>query len=744
MAKIKGTNGDDTLVGTSGDDIINSLLGIDSVDGGAGYDVLTIDYGAVVGSVFPGSVTVNDDGTLSGGLSSGMFGAPNATGFENVERLVYTGSQDVDYITVDLGTLAFSAKRLAMDGGAGDDVLVLNAAQNASGLSLIAAENGLIGSNAGSFANWEAFDISLGAAKPNTVTTGSGDDRVTTRGLRDTIDLGAGIDTWTGAYGTWTDAMTLNYSDANGARGTIGNKAFVTVKNLEVLSFEFGNGANVATLVDGAGFVFGYNSDNDTLNYRTTARAIDATLAPHQFGGLTGTISEQVNPTPLGLGGFEHGTIRGGTGANSFTFDGSERRVDAYHTGWTFVGGRSGGDTLTLDLQAQIESIVGVDADGRRTLTENDTSGTYLHWSGIETLVVRFGAGPNVIAAGVAQSVTVFGGADLDTVDFQTGTAALTLDLGSTAAQATADGTYTLSGVEGVIGTAYGDILIDSAAGNIIWGSLGDDRIFSSATSTGGEDWFDGGLGTDLISYGQAASGVTVSLALTTLQTTGGGGADLLSGFENLFGSKFADTLTGDAGANQIGGFDGDDRIEGLGGDDALDGGAGVNTVSYAQAGAAVTVSLAAGTATGGAGTDTLANFVNVVGSGYADTLTGTTGANVFTGGRGGDTLTGGAGADTFVLTSKLDSTGAGYDRITDWSRSEGDRIDAVEASGRLNDAFHWIGSDAFGGTAGELREVAARGGGWFLYGDTDGDRTADVTIFVAGSTPVLPGDIVL
>lgn len=749
MAKIKGTNGDDTLVGTSGDDIINSLLGIDSVDGGAGYDVLTIDYGAVAGSVFPGSVKVNGDGTLSGGISSGMFGAPNATAFENVERLVYTGSQDLDSITVDLGMLAFAAKRLAMDGGLGADTLVLDASQNAGGLSLLVAEDGLIDSNVGAFANWEAFDISLGSATPNTVTTGAGDDRVTTRGIRDTIDLGAGVDTWTGAYGNWTDDIRLTYSDANGARGAIGNKAFVTVKNLELLDFGFGTGSNVANLVDGAGFLFGYNSGDDTLNYRTTARAITATLAPHVYGGLTGTVSEQVNPSPLGIGGFERGTIRGGVGANSFTFDGSALRVDAYRTGWTFVGGRSAGDTLTLNLQAQIESIVGVDSDGQRTLTENDTSGTYLRWSGIETLVVRFGTGPNVIAAGVAQNVTVYGGGDLDTVDFQNASAGATIDLGSTAAQGNGDGVFTLFDVEGFRGSQHGDILIDSAASNVVHGGAGDDRVYSSAGSTAGEDIFNGESGTDLISYALATSAVTVSLAVTTLQTTGGGGADLLNGFENLFGSKFADALTGDDGANQIGGFDGDDLIEGLGGDDALDGGAGVNTVSYALAGAAVTVSLAAGTASGGAGSDTLANFGTVVGSGYADTLVGNTGANVLTGGRGADTLTGGLGADTFVLTGKLDSTGSAYDRITDWSRSDGDRIDlsridAVEATPRFNDAFHWIGSDAFSGAAGELREVAARGGGWFLYGDTNGDKAADVTIFVAGSTPVLPGDIVL
>ena len=59
-----------------------------------------------------------------------------------------------------------------------------------------------------------------------------------------------------------------------------------------------------------------------------------------------------------------------------------------------------------------------------------------------------------------------------------------------------------------------------------------------------------GGAGTDTVSYEHAAAGVTVSLALTTAQNTVGAGSDTLSGFENLTGSAFDDTLTGTGGDN--------------------------------------------------------------------------------------------------------------------------------------------------------------------------------------------------
>ncbi|HRI37730.1 MAG TPA: hypothetical protein PLO50_04170, partial [Nitrospira sp.] len=81
---------------------------------------------------------------------------------------------------------------------------------------------------------------------------------------------------------------------------------------------------------------------------------------------------------------------------------------------------------------------------------------------------------------------------------------------------------------------------------------------------------------------------------------------------ENLAGSNFNDTLLGNSGNN------------------VLTGGVGIDTVSYANATAAVTVNLSLTTAqnTVGAGTDTLSNFENLRGSNFNDKLTGNTGNN--------------------------------------------------------------------------------------------------------------------
>ena len=73
-----------------------------------------------------------------------------------------------------------------------------------------------------------------------------------------------------------------------------------------------------------------------------------------------------------------------------------------------------------------------------------------------------------------------------------------------------------------------------------------------------------GAAGSDTASYADAAAAVTVSLALQgTAQNTVGAGTDTLFNFENLTGSAFNDTLTGNANANVLYGLAGNDGLSG-------------------------------------------------------------------------------------------------------------------------------------------------------------------------------------
>ena len=210
-------------------------------------------------------------------------------------------------------------------------------------------------------------------------------------------------------------------------------------------------------------------------------------------------------------------------------------------------------------------------------------------------------------------------GLGTDTASYATATVGVTVNLSLTTAQNTVGaGIDTLIGFENLTGSNFNDTLTGNSGNNVLNGGKGNDLL-------------NGGGGTDTASYSGATAGVTVNLSLTGAQNTVGAGSDTLVSLENLTGSSFSDTLTGNAGNNVI------------------NGAAGIDTVSYANATAGVTVnlSLVGGQNTGGAGTDTLLNFENLTGSNFNDTLTGNSGNNILSGGLGNDSLNGGAGADT-------------------------------------------------------------------------------------------------
>ncbi|RIK35096.1 MAG: hypothetical protein DCC58_20890, partial [Chloroflexi bacterium] len=86
--------------------------------------------------------------------------------------------------------------------------------------------------------------------------------------------------------------------------------------------------------------------------------------------------------------------------------------------------------------------------------------------------------------------------------------------------------------------------------------------------ASNGNNQIDGGAGTDTISYADAPGPVQIGLGLSSIQSTGGSGNDLLLNFENVIDNAFNDTLTGSSGANVIDGGPGADTMSGGAGDD--------------------------------------------------------------------------------------------------------------------------------------------------------------------------------
>ena len=294
-------------------------------------------------------------------------------------------------------------------------------------------------------------------------------------------------------------------------------------------------------------------------------------------------------------------------------------------------------------------------------------------------LTLDGGAGNDILAGGLGTDLLI-GGAGSDIVSYAAAASAVTINLGLTTAQVTGGmGTDRLVGVEGVLGSAFADTLTGDGNNNVIDGGSGNIN-----------DVLVGGAGVDTVSYNSAGAGVTFTLVSQIAQTTVGAGSDTVSGFENVVGSAFNDTLTGDGNANVM---------EGGLGDDIINGGAGTDTVSYASAASRVVVNLTTTTIqnTLGAGSDTLTAMENLTGSGFADTLTGNTGNNVIDGGAGADIIAGGAGNDTIT-------GGAGNDAIdggagTDVAVFSGNRTDYVITGARTGTKTSLIITGRSGGT---------------------------------------------
>src|SRR5262249_41112534 len=173
------------------------------------------------------------------------------------------------------------------------------------------------------------------------------------------------------------------------------------------------------------------------------------------------------------------------------------------------------------------------------------------------------GAGANIFFGGAGNDAMT-GGIGIDTVDYSSSAAGVTVNLNLSAAVAqTSAGDASgdkLSGIENIIGSDTGnDTITGNSVANTLSGQTGDDALIGGAGNDtliggAGNDTLAGGLGIDMASY--AGSGpVTVDLSNTGAQ--GGGNdatGDVLSEIEGVIGSSGNDTLTSGIANNILSG----------------------------------------------------------------------------------------------------------------------------------------------------------------------------------------------
>jgi Ca2+-binding RTX toxin-like protein len=615
-------------------------------------------------------------------------------------------------------------------GGTGNDILVGNMANNVL--------DGGAGSDSVIFTSTTGVNVTLNDTNTDVIVNHDGE----TDTLRSIENIGgtSGSDTITG--NSLDNVLTGGSGGTDVLSGLGGNDrliggGFTVTTNFipgsppsqpDITKPQATNNGSIGTAVNTAGF-YDIDANPNITNATTIPHAtinatafggvveyyrIDVTAAGAQAifdidggGTLTDSILELVDSAGNVLASND-------TGSGDATFPGND---DAYLT-HTFAAagtyyirvGRWTGSTVAQPMLAGQTYQLNISlqgAAGATTFTLNNTA----------SLVADGGTG-NDLLVGTAASDTLAGGADNDTASFVNayngggaGTTGVTVDLNlQGAAQNTvAAGNDTLSGIENLIGSQYNDTLTGDGNDNFIEGGLGTDTLV-------------GGGGNDTASYAGATAGVTVSLALQgSAQNTVNAGTDTLSGFENLAGSAFNDSLTGDANANILSGGDGNDTLNpGANAGaivDLLDGGLGTDTASFAGNASGVTATLAGasdGAASIAGGTiATLRSIENLIGSANVDILTGDGNANAIEGGLGNDTLDGGLGVDTLVFTGATaatvnlatltaQNTGWGSDTITGFENVRtGSGTDNITGDGNDNIFFEGGGNDTYNGAGG-------------------------------------------
>lgn len=311
----------------------------------------------------------------------------------------------------------------------------------------------------------------------------------------------------------------------------------------------------------------------ESIQFKNTTLTLSAPVSTTPTAGndsLTGTVGNDLMAALAG-----NDTIQGGAGDD--TLDGG--------AGGDSLAGGTGNDRYRVDSLADTV----VEAPGEGTDTIETTVALPSLAANVENLVLSGAAHLKATGNALDNALTgnggnnvLDGGAGADTMTGLGGNDTYVVNAaGDTVVEAAGGGTdtirttVTLAALPGQV-----ENLVLAGSGHI---NANGNALANLLTGNAGNNAFNGGLGSDTVSYAAARVPVTVSLALTGAQATGAG-SDTLTGIENLIGGTAGDRLGGNALANRLAGGGGADTLAGAAGNDILTGGAGADSFVFATA----------------------------------------------------------------------------------------------------------------------------------------------------------------
>jgi Ca2+-binding RTX toxin-like protein len=710
-------SGNNTVFGGSGNDNIFTAFGADSIDGGDGND--NVEAGGGNDTVIAG---IGNDFVMGGGSSDSLLGgdgndtldggdsSDTLNGGNGNDRILAGGSGD---------TILASRGNDTIDGGDGTDLMDYSAlganarvvATLAAGWMRVTKRDAVTGEVLGTDSVSNALESFLGTANADKFVGWDQDETFWGGAGNDTINGGAGTDTarydLAGVGSVKVNLLTGVAEDGFGGvdklvMGTgVGNNAIDNVTTGDAADTIVGDtdanflrGRLGADLYDG-GDGFDYADFNG--DYATSIPGVIANLSSVAVGsvaagtavnglaeadtlvsieGLRGTdgadtlIGDDANGNFLrgargadlldGNIGNDFADYRNDTDLNGDYFGAIVNLSDTIVTVTSFgaetgisVGAQRGRDGWgDIDTLQDIESATGTSVNDLLVGAQRVASfslGGIAHYA-TDRSFMRGRQGGDTI-----QAVSLDDGVTASFSDEQNGIIAR-LDLGNTIEDGFGN-VDVLVNVANVDGSGYDDLIHAAASGSWMRGRAGDDTMV-------------GGAGFDIANYGAAAAGVVADLVLGIAQD-GDGGTDSLGGsIDALTGSRFADTLIGDADGTWFFGGAGADSMVGGAGQDWLNYYGGFQGISV-PVHQGVRVDLLAGqaqdgdTTPGGGSLDLFTGMENVLGSHEADTLQGNGGANILGGAEGNDSLDGRSGNDVLAGGKGADALDGGTDSDT-------------------------------------------------------------------------------
>jgi Ca2+-binding RTX toxin-like protein len=580
------------ITGNSAANLLNGSSGADTLIGGAGNDTYVIDSSSdVVTEVLAaGTDTVQSSvtHTLAANLENlTLTGTTAINGTGNSLANILTGNTATNILNGGLGADTLT-------GGLGNDTYVVDSTgdlitelagagndtiQSATTYSLLDTDGA--GSNGGNVEHLALTGTAAingtGNSLANSLTGNSGANTLAGGDGNDTLNGGTGNDVLSGGNGTDTASFA-------------GNLVGVQVSLTFTTSQDTGAGIDTLSAIEN----LTGSSYDDTLIGNSLANVIDGGAGLDLLMGGLGNdtyivdslgdvVSEEANEgtdtvqakVSYKLGDNVENIVLLGTGNLSALGNGLANTLTG-NAGSNLLNGSSGSDTVsysnasgTVTASLATNTATGYGSDTFIGI-ENLTGGNYG-----DTLTGNSLA--NVLDGGAGND-TMTGGDGSDTY-YLRDTGDVVSETNATASSGGTDTVYSYLATHTLGSNVENGRILSTGAANLTGNSLAN-VLYAGA----GNNTLDGGTGTDAVSYAYGlagTTGVTVSLAVSGAQTTGGSGSDTLVAIENLTGSAYADNLTGNALANTLNGGAGNDVLTGGAGTDSLIGGLGNDTFDF-------------------------------------------------------------------------------------------------------------------------------------------------------------------